>query len=467
MTTIEPISILLPSGKTIVLNEQQCEALSRMKSWLVGDDTLTFTLSGFAGTGKTTIAKELIQYFYTAFAYRSIAVSAPTHKAKKVIQRATGESSYTIQKLLGLRPNTELEDFDINNPKFDEKGRKEIQSHKLVIIDEGSMLNEDLFDLIIKEAKKSGTKILFMGDEAQLPPVNESLSRIFTHVDEKYQLTKVERQSDSNPIMKIYDAIRSDIKSPVDKFRHVTETNLSGEGIVFKNNLIEFQEKVFTLFCSKDFKEDSDFVKLIAYTNDSVQAWNKKIRSHIFPHATKPIVKGDILFAYNTVLIDMEETVIENSSDYIVESVCESRSEDKIEIYSVMLRSVDEGNRTKVQIVKDEAMQHFIVQFKRKLEDAKSSMGRMRKIKWSQYYEFKNNHLLLRDVLDSSGKLLARKDIDYGYAITVHKSQGSTFTNVAISEVNIDRNKNNEERNKLKYVAFSRPTHQAIIFTKK
>jgi ATP-dependent exoDNAse (exonuclease V) alpha subunit len=50
------------------------------------------------------------------------------------------------------------------------------------------------------------------------------------------------------------------------------------------------------------------------------------------------------------------------------------------------------------------------------------------------------------------------KDFDYGYAITVHKSQGSTYTNVFVDEADIDTNKKHAERNKLKYVAFSRPT---------
>lgn len=74
--------ITLPSGKTITLNDQQAEALQTMKEWLLRKDDLFFTLSGFAGTGKTTITLELIKFFNDAFKWKRACVSAPTHKAQ-------------------------------------------------------------------------------------------------------------------------------------------------------------------------------------------------------------------------------------------------------------------------------------------------------------------------------------------------------------------------------------------------
>lgn len=304
MTAIEPVTIRLSSGKVITLNEQQVEALSSMRAWIESPTSLFFSLSGYAGTGKTTITKELIRWYKSdkRYQYNGIIVSAPTHKAKKVIRRATGENAETIQKLLGLRPNTDLEDFDINNPQFDPKANKMIAFCKFLIIDEASMLNENLFDMIVAEAKLFKTKVLFMGDEAQLPPVRESISKIFTHVPDKCQLTKVERQSDSNPIMSVYDLIRSDLKTSRDIFIHETAINpKTGEGVIFHNDLKAFENIVLPLFASPEYKEDSDFVKLITYTNDSVKAWNKRIRDHIHGSPKCPIIAGDILFGYSTV----------------------------------------------------------------------------------------------------------------------------------------------------------------------
>ena len=463
----EPITIQLPSGRTITLNEQQCEALQIMKEWVDSRKEQFFTLSGYAGTGKTTIVKELLRYFRSKYEYSSISVSAPTHKARKVIQRATGETSHTIQKLLGLRPNTDLDDFDINNPQFDEKAQKLIKGCALLIIDEASMLNSDLFDMLIKEASSCRTKVLFMGDEAQLPPVKESISKIFTNVPSKVQLTKVERQAGSNPLMGVYDLIRSDIKTPVDLFSHQDATNAEGEGITFHNCRKVFEGDVLPLFKSDNYKADPDFVKLITYTNASVAAWNGLIRREIHNSPTSPIIPGDVLFAYNTCSLERDTPLIENSSDYVVEKVEEDISEFMVDIYRAQLRSVDENKITFVDIVRASGIAAFIESFNYKWRAAVNGKGFRRKFLWKEYFNFKNQHLLLADILDYQGKLLVKKDIDYGYAITIHKSQGSTFRHVAISENDIDRNPNNEERNKLKYVALSRCSHSAIVFTNK
>lgn len=74
---------------------------------------LLYTLDGAAGTGKTTIAREFISNLKAS--KTQLAVTAPTHKAKKVIQDATDFKSQTIQKLLGLRPDVNLDGFNPNN----------------------------------------------------------------------------------------------------------------------------------------------------------------------------------------------------------------------------------------------------------------------------------------------------------------------------------------------------------------
>lgn len=483
--------ITLPSGKKITLNDQQLAALEQMKAWVMAKDDLFFTLSGYAGTGKSTLVHQLIQFFYQENRWKRVAVSAPTHKAKKVIAKTTKEDSFTIQKLLGLRPNTELENFDINRPQFDERADKEIQNFKLIVIDEASMLNESLFDLIIKEAKSCRTKVLFMGDEAQLPPVNESISKIFTGITTKAHLTKVERQKDSNPLMGVYDLIRSDIKSQTDLFEHTSSLTLLPrgegndsrqlqEGIVFHSTQKSFEEEVLPMFCTDEYKKDSDYIKLITYSNVSVQAWNKRIRDFIYDALPKdlesigvhaalsPLIAGDILLAYNTVMEDRDSILIENSSDYKVTSVNETPTKfDGIEVWEVVLRSVDENIKSTINVVRPEGAGRFLVKHNRLLNTALSTTGQGRKFAWKNYYDFKSQHLLMGDLRGIGGELLVKKDIDYGYAITVHKAQGSTFINVGVSENNLDTNKNHEERNKLKYVAFSRPTTKAIILSNK
>ena len=64
-----------------------------------------------------------------------------------------------------------------------------------------------------------------------------------------------------------------------------------------------------------------------------------------------------------------------------------------------------------------------------------------------------------------NGRTIKNKAIDYSYAITVHKSQGSTYNNVFVSEADINNNSNTRNRNQLKYVALSRASETAVVIT--
>jgi exodeoxyribonuclease-5 len=454
---VESNQYKLPDGRVITFNDQQVSAINNINEWLKGDD-LFYTLSGFAGTGKTTLVKSILDKYKGR-----VAVSAPTHKAKKVIQKSTKKTGYTIQKLLGLMPNTDLDNFDINRPQFDPKGEKEINRYGLIIIDEASMLNKDLFNLLLKEAEKAGTKILFMGDAAQLPPVGEQISQVFS-LPNKSELTKVERQKGDNPLMLIYDSIRNNLTSLIDRFIHTTSINNKNEGIVFTEKYKEFEKKAIELYNSEEYKKDKDFVKILTWTNDDVKYWNGIIRNSLFDNPTEPVLQGDLLMAYNTIQLGPYEA-IENSADYVVVQTSNKTTSDGLDVISAELDLIDEpGNPLSVNILLPNTNNYvkFVQIFNQKLNAAKQN----RKL-WPSYFAFKNKYLLLENLYGPGGQLIVKKDLDYGYAITVHKSQGSTYTNVLVNENNIDKNSNASERNKLKYVAFSRPTQNAYVLSDK
>jgi len=134
--------------------EGQLKAIDNIIKWIKGNNLL-YTLSGFAGTGKTTVLKDIVK-----IVGGSIACTAPTHKAVRVAESSIGVEGNTIQKLLGLRPNLDLKDFDINNPQFDPLGNVYIKNYKLVIVDEASMVNRSLYGFIKKESDKYNVKIL-------------------------------------------------------------------------------------------------------------------------------------------------------------------------------------------------------------------------------------------------------------------------------------------------------------------
>src|SRR5574343_473412 len=106
----------------LVLSQDQEKALSAMTEWLNNargkrDSSIFFALSGYAGTGKTTLLKAFLQSL--KFPSSRVCICAPTHKAKKVLQNKTSwRNAETLQALLGLKLDINLDEFDPNNPAF-------------------------------------------------------------------------------------------------------------------------------------------------------------------------------------------------------------------------------------------------------------------------------------------------------------------------------------------------------------
>ena len=155
---------------------------------------------------------------------------------------------------------------------------------------------------------------------------------------------------------------------------------------------------------------------------------------------------------------------IENSSDYVVERSLEVGNHGNFGFdgFLLAIRDIDTKVKKEIFIVKNDLanMTKYYETYNKLLGQAKATK------RWTEYYAFKNNNLLGADIM-SGDKVLMPKDFDYGYAITAHKSQGSTYSQVFVLEGDIDGNSDATERNKIKYVAFSRPTSKVTSLTSK
>src|SRR5690606_9837572 len=250
-----------------------------------------------------------------------VVVSAPTHKVKKVVMNTTGKDGQTLHSLLGLRPDIDLDNFNPNDPKFNPIAPPRIGDYNFVIIDEASMINQELYELILQQVKGEKTKVLFMGDPAQIPPVGERESVVFLQPEiEIHQLTKIERQNDTNPLAFVYDALRNNLTTINGGFEHKSQMNDLGEGVIFTIDKKEFRNAILQKFKSEEFQKDTDYAKVIAWKNETVIASNKVIRDELFGNNTDIIEVGDILMAYRTVSAEQKYwiNIIENSADYRV-----------------------------------------------------------------------------------------------------------------------------------------------------
>lgn len=414
--------------KELNLTNDQINALDKLEEWLL-DKTKSksrnfFSLVGSAGTGKTTLIKMFIEKARLIIG-DSICISAPTHKAKKEIEKKTGwKYSETLQKLLGLKLDVMIEMFDINNPAFSIMGETKMEDYKLVIIDEGSMVNKDLYELVCKLATQyfNNIKVLFCGDLMQLSPVNEyAFSKCLTEPIDRYELTEIVRQKEGNPLLELLTVLREDIKNQTEYYKqylesHKSEFNKKGEGYSCLNSK-EFGEALKNEFSSISYRENANYLRYLTWTNIVVEKSNLWIRKNVF-NFTNQLNKGEILLSYKNIM-DGDTPIIFNSDDYKVNNVEDIIDKDLgIALKRVKLLNIALENEMQVNIVDSNSMAKFSIHFKEELSEAVRLRNKKR---WMAYYAFKDQYLLLGNMYEQ-GKVLCKKDLDYGYCLSIHKS---------------------------------------------
>ena len=468
---VDDMKMKLPDGRTITFNKEQYVGIQKIRKWLKGNEKF-FTLAGYAGTGKTTIIKKIIDEYR-----RSLVVSAPTHKAKKVIMKTTKQDGVTLHSILGLRPDLDLDDFNPNDPKFNPIAKPTMDNYSFIIIDEASMINEELFKLLREEVKRCRRKIkiLFMGDPAQIPPVGEKESVVFEAEDIKiHELTQVMRQEDGNPLAPIYDVLRNNLNKITGGVVRKTELNSKGEGIIYTNNRKDFREKLIKTFTSEAYAKDLDHAKLIAWRNVTVMQSNQIIRDQLFGRNADILEVNDVLMAYRSVKGKHQYlNIIDNSGDYRVMKVSKRcKNHFGLDGYEVNLREpLGTGEFRFQDVFIIDHTNHDNLHDYAEMHDLLKTIAKQNKKKWKDYYVFRRESLLMKTIEDyrqggsrEYGEKII-KDLDYGYAITGHKSQGSTYTNIFLLEDDMDINPIIRERNQIKYVALTRPTTTATILS--
>ena len=483
--TLDPDEIM-SNGKRIRLNAKQFEAVQTGEEFLSGNEQF-ITFAGSAGTGKTTVSKAIL-----AKAKRvSVVVTAPTHKAKKVVAEATGYDAFTIHKIIGLRPDTNLEEFTQDNVLFSLKGKSLLYEYDVLLVDEASMLPKALVDLMKQKARQFGIKIIFLGDPRQLPPVKEERSTVFTDPEIKvFWLEKVERQTVGNPLITLYDKILTHIDAidhatykklltPDDyqllsskPYENNSDITADGIGYEFFQNTKEFGAVVMQHF---KIGEDTDN-KVLCWSNATVSKYNDAIRNKLLGDKSLPPQVGELIMGYASVSDpdDWRKSLLENSAQYMIKSVekgykthcdVDDKPAKAIEGYYVTMCDTDDDYETekKIFIVAKESYVDLCNVEKGYSDFAKTAKPTNKGWAWKTYFDWRGKFQLLGDIVDNSGNKLVKKDVDYAYAQTVHKSQGSTYKNVFVIQGDIERCEEAVLRNRLLYVALSRPRYGAYI----
>ncbi|NDD68980.1 MAG: damage-inducible protein, partial [Synechococcaceae bacterium WB9_4xC_028] len=171
----------LPASSADLTGDQRqaAEAFSR---WLSGSESgVPFVLSGYAGSGKTFLSMRLLRQVDAAGLCWTVV--APTHKAVGVLRQALNLEGLqptwypsTIHRLLRLKLRRQG-DRELCEPT--EQTAMALEHLGLVLIDEASMVDSSLLSIALQCAHPFKTRLVFVGDPAQLPPVGEMESPVF------------------------------------------------------------------------------------------------------------------------------------------------------------------------------------------------------------------------------------------------------------------------------------------------
>lgn len=433
----------------IKLDDTQLSVLSSLIDFIESDKHI-ITLCGYPGTGKTTLLK-ILYSIISDNGYCTCCV-APTNKAKSIFN--DGQFTETIHSILNLRPDLDILEFDASKLQFDLFNiPPRTFSYDVLIIDECSMINSSLYDLLVQKYKKQ--KIIFSGDPKQLACIEDNrLSKTFDN--EKLYLDKVYRQSDSI-VTKVIQYLRN---KPLQRFKNVSDEY--GSITVF-NNIHQMIDQYGYLFkLSGDF-QSTNLAKLITYSNNRISALNQLIRSRIYSD-NEEYHEREILTAYDTYRQNTR-IILENSVDYFVKSYRKCIIHGKYLGYALLL-GTSEGNNINVNILSRKNPSYYFEELAMELEELRLKAHKSKKRSdWKNFYNLYESFTTPIDLV-YNGRVIKRKTLDYGYCISAYKSQGSGYQIVLIDMENIYRFAKGEKLRQLQYVACSRTTSDLIIYQK-
>lgn len=471
------------------LNDQQKSALKELEAFVNGDDT-SITLSGYAGTGKTTIMGIFNEYLKRRI-QADIIFSAPTHRANAVTRQKTPNAKViTLQSLLGLRPDFDITEdvFDLHKLKFEQVAAVKIEDASIVIVDEASMIQDSLYDFLLKQIAAKGAQIIFVGDKGQLRPVKaNNISKVFRNDGAQLQLTKVERTGD-NPILKESTRVRNG-----EDFSYETDIALNGQGVEYSSDKTRIREFVKTSLKEMKDSQDPLYFRVLAATNASVEAYNSAIRQILYGRRPAQLYEGELVMGYSNREYDSlrKKYKLMNSGDYVVQSVKpttiqidltypDRKESISMEGYKVTLKDAIDTSASSftIDVVSNFETDENII----KVQEYIQTLWSMRKQLLAEgnptaarsvvekINRIQNKIHTMRDIKDANGRLKLRKSFDYGYAHTIHKSQGGTYSKVLINDSSINtfgfNDKNGQEvRQELKYVAVSRAKNYVMVQT--
>lgn len=417
----------------------------------VKERSLHANMRGAAGTGKSVMLTFIV--LLMGIEKRTTCVAAPTHKACSVLRLKFEELEKTVNMKLPV-PCT-LHSLLNLKPKHAEYGQPEVYVQRqqpyfpevdLMLIDECSMLGADLMGYINKDIVDQGIPTLFSGDPYQLRPVGETKLSSSFKTGHTFKLLSVRRHS--GPVLELATHIRNG-GSLVG-----VQTATSDSSSVTALKAIDELEQLWLGFV----QEDSDNTVMVCYKNETRRRLNKKARVALHGENVPRFMEDDVLLSLKPIDVD-DEMVYPNNADITVveaELLDAYRPISHLDLnYRAWRLLTGDGyiiyvladHEEELKLAKDVgALGKAISKQKDALgRDAHWSAVREVKARWStEYFPLKK----------------AFADVDFRFAMTIHKSQGSTYKNVF---VHTDYREARQDIPQLLYVAATRASENLHV----
>jgi hypothetical protein len=442
----------------IELTLEQGEVLDGIMKWVEDDKTHVAILLGSAGTGKTTLLKTVVEKLIAS--KKTCSLLAPTGRAARILGKKSGRPAKTIHsEIYELGDIKADEHSDVIQGELDSPGfaipfkLKNISDSKatIYIVDESSMVSDQttqseilsfgsgrlLHDLLhyvrVINCNRVKSKILFVGDDAQLPPVkcseSPALSKKYFLSEFKlnssfFKLEKVLRQAEGSLILDNAERIRNSIFN-----KKFSAFNISEDG--------QSVRKVRPTQAVKDTPTERNTGNsvIITVSNKDALTYNLAIRRERFGTSNIPIQKGDVLLvcrnsAKNKYFNGDLLTAIDIDQNVECRTINVSGGDGAVDIFyrNILVRSVDEEGSEYNQQCKVIENLLYKPSSTLSLIENRAMMADFRK----QHSNIDINSEEFRTKLLGDEYFNALL-VKFGYAITCHKAQGGEWDNVYVS----------------------------------
>jgi len=432
------------------LNADQQQAVNMIAAFIVGPDK-EFFLTGAPGVGKTFTTRELtetlgqvIKNYHTAMGkddhrHKTIMLTSTTNKAAAVLSEATNAFATTIHSFLGVAPK---KDFTTGQTYLVQNNKWKVHSNEIIFIDEASMIEQNLYNLI-HEATDSSCKIIYIGDKNQLAPVMEKLSpavQLANNPSLHYEITTPVRNAGSYGLIALCDRLREDIltEAPRDNLTHWLQVPGEIEHID-GDQLRALVNQIYGPGGSVKSEDRELSCRILAFTNKTVIGYNEHIRS--LRGLPNHPVRGEYLICNN-------HFPISNSLSFSVEEelfIHSVTGPDSIKIdlynsldaYAVDVSSMS-STRTTVYVAANKLQYEILFKHYKDKKD------------WKAFYRLQESFIDLRN----------------REAATVYKAQGSTYDSVIMIMDDIFTSTDINQLRRMLYVGASRAKKKVYVYDK-